>query len=233
MSRLKTLLKLRIIKFLRFNLYLFISTNENLYFFKQTLSPSIFVFDPCQQPVDPWLSLVDLSWSVFIRFFCCLFVHVPWLVPITLTPLWSLFRNVFTSYSDFSNNVLLSRSHFRRAILVVDVPMFCQPHSWFLIIALTYGYHFHFVWWHLEHGNLSFHSLMFVHFLFILLYRLTICVYHVPMHCQPHRSLLNRSLYYGQLFQLIWCMTMHWNHTFLPLLSDGPVFKTADFVDDL
>ena len=206
---------------------------KNFIFFNQTLSPSIFVFVPCRQPVDPWFSSVDFLWTVFHRFFWCLFVHVPWLISFTSTPLCSLFFTAFLSFSDFFNHLLLSQSIFRRATLVIDVPMHCQLHSLFLILALAYGSHFHFVWWCFDHWNFTFPSLTFVTFLLVPLYGLATLVFSVPMCCQPDCLFLNLVLYHGSLFQPVLCETMQRNLPVKLFKFGQPAFHINVFVDAL
>jgi len=156
-------------------------------------------------------------------------VHVPWFVPFTSTPLCSLFFTAFLSFADFSHHLLLSQSIFRRATLVIDVPMHCQLHSLFLILALAYGSHFHFVWWCFDHWNFTFPSLTFVTFLLIPFHGLATLVLSVPMCCQPNCLFVNLVLYHGSLFQLILCETMHGNLPFILFKFGQPAFHINVF----
>ena len=135
--------------------------------------------------------------------------------------------------ADFSRRFLLSQSSFRRAIPVIDVPMFCQLHSLFLILALAYGLHFHFVWWCFDHWNFTFASLTFVTFVLYPFHRLATFVFSVPLCCQPNCLFLNLVLYHGSLFQPVLCKTMLGNLPFILFKFGHPAFHVDVFVDAL
>jgi hypothetical protein len=199
MSRLKTLLELRKIKFLRFHffiIYFYIHQWKSL-FFKQTLSPSIFVFAPCQQPVDPWFTLVDFLWTFFNRFFCFLFERIPLVMPTILHARTCVLHHCLPLLKPIHRCFLVSLEIFRPANLVLDVLLFCHPTSLFHILAQSYGSLLHFVWWHFDAGNTTFHSLLFVQLLLILLCRLAILVFDVPMFCQLYYCFVIHALSYG------------------------------------
>ena len=199
MSRLKTLLEFRKIKFLRFHffiIYFYIHQWKSL-FFKQTLSPFIFVFAPCQQPVDPWFTLVDFLWTFFNLFFCFLFERVPLVMPTILHARTCVLHHCLPLLKPIHRCFLVSLEIFRPANLVLDVLLFCHPTSLFHILAQSYGSLLHFVWWHFDAGNPTFHSLLFVQLLLILLCRLAILVFCVPMFCHPRFLILILALSYG------------------------------------
>ena len=186
MSRLKTLLELRKIKFLRFHffiIYFYIHQWKSL-FFKQTLSPFIFLFfAPCQQPVDPWFTLVDFLWTFLNRFFCFLFERVPLVMPTILHARTCVLHHCLPLLKPIHRCFLVSLEIFRPANLVLDVLLFCHPTSLFHILAQSYGSLLHFVWWHFDARNTSFHLLSFALLLFIVICRLANPVYDVPAFC--------------------------------------------------
>ena len=188
-------------------IFIFQTDPESFHFF-------VF-FAPCQQPVDPWFTLVDFLWTFFNRFFCFLFERVPLVMPTILHARTCVLHHCLPLLKPIHRCFLVSLEIFRPAILVLDVLLFCHPTSLFHILAQSYGSLLHFVWWHFDAGNTTFHSLLFVQLLLILLCRLAILVFDVVMSCQPYCLFLHLALWCGSLFQPVLCKTTHGNHLFI------------------
>ena len=170
---------------------------KNFIFQTNPESFHFFVFVPCQQHVDLWFTLVDFLWTIFNRFFCFLFERVPLVMPTILHARTCVLHHCLPLLKPIHRCFLVSLEIFRPANLVLDVLLFCHPTSLFHILVQSYASLLHFVWWHFDAGNTTFHSLLFVQLLLIHLCRLAILVFDVPMFCHPRFLILILALSYG------------------------------------
>ena len=200
MSRLKTLLELRKIKFLKFHffiIYFYIHQWKSLSFSNRPRVLPFFVFAPCQQPVDPWFTLFDFLWTFFNRFFCFLFERVPLVMPTILHARTCVLHHCLPLLKSIHRCFLVSLEIFRPANLVLEVLLFCHPTSLLHILVQSYGSLLHFVWWHFDAGNPTFHSLLFVQLLHNFHCWLTHSVFDVLTFCHPCYSCPHLTLPYG------------------------------------